>query len=563
MAANPQYAGLEAYRTIIDNTIADMEQRRVMARIWSKDHTVWKPTPTEIVNRLGWLHSPKDMTGKRADIDAFVNEVRAEGYTHALLLGMGGSSLAPEVFRKTFGVKEGYLDLAVLDSTDPAAVRACAEWADTRKTLFIISTKSGGTVETFSFMKYFYHLASGTLGSEQAGRHFIAITDPGSGLAALAERFHFRKTFLNDPDIGGRYSALSYFGLIPAALIGVDLDVFLERAVSAMHGESSPHEAGKITTNGAFLGAVLGALAKSGRDKVTFVFSPIIAGFGNWLEQLIAESTGKEGKGIMPVVGEPLGDVSAYGPDRVFVYLHMGSYETEDNNLSTLEKAGHPVLRMQLHDAYDLGGQCFLWEMVTAVAGACMGINPFDQPDVEAAKALARETLASYRQRGKLPDELPSVVGTNVAVYGDIQAKTPSEAFDAFIGQAKPGAYVALQAYVQPTAEMDAALLALRIQIRDRFHLATSVGYGPRYLHSTGQLHKGDGGKGLFIQLTTDNSMDMPIPDEMDSPASSITFGTLKSAQAAGDWQALKNAGRSIIRFHQTGNPSRFGSWLD
>ena len=535
---------------MIDRALADIEHHQVVVRIWAKDYTVWKGEPTEIADRLGWLDSPKKMMGTLGEIDALVEAVRADGYTHALLLGMGGSSLAPEVFRKTFGVKAGYLDLEVLDSTIPGAVLAYAERFDVHRTLFIVSTKSGGTVETFSFMKYFYNRVAEALGADQAGRHFIAITDPESRLAHLAGRYQFRKAFLNDPHIGGRYSALSYFGLVPAALIGMDVVTFLNRAIAMAERESASGAKDANTLTGAFLGTALGELARAGRDKATFVFSPPIASFGDWVEQLIAESTGKEGKGIVPIVGEPLGSPDVYGDDRVFVFLSLEGDDVDTERILSFEKAGHPVFRIQIRDPYDLGGQCFLWEMATAVAGQRLKINPFDQPDVEAAKILSRKILAQSMEQGDIPAEVPDLFDDDIAVYGDTQARSPSEAMTTFIRQAKPGAYVALQAYIQPTAETDAALRSLRTRLRDTFRLATMAGYGPRFLHSTGQLHKGDGGKGLFVQITDDDLWDAPIPDEMGLRDSSITFEALKNAQASGDRQALINAGRSVIRFH-------------
>jgi glucose-6-phosphate isomerase len=542
-------AHLGFYSDLVDSVVADMKRDRIMARIWAKDHTVWKQEPTEISNRLGWLFSPRDMRGKLGDIASLVETVRAEGYSHALLLGMGGSSLAPEVFRKIFGVTQGYMDLEVLDSTDPGSVIAHAERLDVNKTLFIVSTKSGGTVETFSFMKYFYNAVVKDLGIEKAGRHFIAITDPGSKLADLAEMCRYRKIFLNDPDIGGRYSALSYFGLVPAALVGIDLAAFLDRTISVSERESTIDTTDDFLS-GSFLGAVLGVLAKAGRDKLTFAFSPQLSSFGDWLEQLIAESTGKEGKGILPIVGEPLGSPHVYGDDRLFVYLYLEGDNTYHEKISAVEKAAHPVVKIQIKDHYDLGGQCFLWEVATAVAGHLLGINPFDQPDVEAAKVLARKMITMYMEKGEIPAEKPSLSGNGITVYGNVQAGTPSEALIAFITQKKSGAYLALHAYVQPTAGTDAALHDFRTRLRDRFHLATSVGYGPRFLHSTGQLFKGDAGRGLFIQITAGDPVDTPIPDEIGLSDSSVTFGVLKSAQASGDRQALINAGRQVIRFH-------------
>ena len=529
-----QSASLGSYQQTVDSALAEMAEKQVVKRIWAHDHTVWKPEPTEIRNRLGWLHTAEVMSDNVHRLQALTEAVHTDGYTHALLLGMGGSSLAPEVFRRTFGVAEGYLDLSVLDSTDPAAVLAHAEDIDPTRTLFIVATKSGTTVETLSLFKFFYNRVAGAVGPQRTGEHFVAITDPGSPLADLASQHTFRATFLNDPNIGGRYSALSYFGLVPAALVGVDVPRLLDRAltsVTACEGcvavEDNP---------GAWLGAILGELAKAGRDKLTLVASPAIASFGNWVEQLIAESTGKEEQGILPVVGEPLGPPAVYGDDRLFVHLRLQDDDSDDDALAAVEEAGYSVVRLHLHAPYDLGGQFFLWEMATAVAGHRLDINPFDQPNVEASKALAREMVAEYTAKGILPS-------------GESSPLT-AEALNEFLNQAQPQDYVALQAYVQPSGETDAALLALRARLRDRHRLATTVGYGPRYLHSTGQLHKGDGGHGLFIQFTADDEQDIPIPEEAGASDSPITFGVLKAAQALGDHQALLNAGRRVIRFH-------------
>jgi transaldolase/glucose-6-phosphate isomerase len=529
-----QSANMGTYQASVDAALDEMTTNQVVKRIWAHDHTLWKPEPTEISNRLGWLHSAEAMSHNVHRLEALTDAVRADGYTHALLLGMGGSSLAPDVFRKTFGVADGYLELAVLDSTDPGAVLSRAEGPDLARTLFIVATKSGTTVETLSFFRFFYNRVAAAVGAERSGEHFIAITDPGSQLEDLASRYNFRTTFLNDPNIGGRYSALSYFGLVPAALIGVDVPLLLDRALSRI----SACESCVATADnpGAWLGAILGELAKDGRDKLTLVASPGIASFGDWVEQLIAESTGKEGRGILPVVGEPLGPPEVYGDDRLFVHLRVHDDETHDTALAVLEEAGHPVVRLHLHDAYDLGGQFFLWEVATAVAGHRLGINPFDQPNVEAAKVLARRMVAEYKETGTLAGGKPAPLSV--------------EAFRAFLPESQRGAYVALQAYVQPNPETDATLQRLRTRIRDRFRLATTVGYGPRYLHSTGQLHKGDAGRGLFIQFTADDPQDAPIPDEAGSPDSSLTFGVLKGAQAIGDRQALLDAWRPVVHFH-------------
>jgi transaldolase/glucose-6-phosphate isomerase len=540
MAKLHELARLGASQAAVDAALEEMRESHIMARIWAHDYTVWKPEPTEITNRLGWLHIAEAMTEQVPHLEAFVASVRADGYTDALLLGMGGSSLAPEVFSKVFaGPVANALNLAVLDTTDPGAVLSYTERLDPARTLFIVSTKSGTTVETLSGFKYFYNRTMAVEGVDGAGEHFVAITDPGcrpAGMVSLAERYRFRRVFLNDPNIGGRYSALSFFGLVPAALLGVDLEMLLDRALA----EARNCEPGNCPANGdndgTWLGAILGELAKGGRDKVTMIASPPIASFGDWLEQLIAESTGKEGKGILPVVGEPLGPPEVYGDDRLFVYLRLDGDDTFDTAVQALESAGHPLVRLRLRDLYDLGEQFFLWEMATAVAGYRLGINPFDQPNVEAAKVLARQMAAAYTASGTLPAEEP--------------APLTGEAWHGFLAQARPGDYIALQAYVQPTAGTDAALLALRARLRDHLKLATTAGYGPRFLHSTGQLHKGDGGNGLFVQFTADSPQDVPIPDEAGSPRSSMTFGVLKMAQALGDKQALLDAGRRVIRFH-------------
>ncbi len=526
-------ATLGTYQPAVDAALAQMAKQKITARIWAHDHTVWKPDPAEITNRLGWLHIAEAMLENVPRLHKSAEDARAAGYTHALLLGMGGSSLAPEVFRNTFGVKEDHLNLAVLDSTDPGAVLAQADHLDLSRSLFIVATKSGGTAETLSFFKFFYNRVAEVVGADQAGEHFVAITDPGTQLVDLGKRYHFRTTFLNDPNIGGRYSALSYFGLVPAALIGVNVKLLLERAqetdaacASCLADTENP---------GAWLGTIMGVLANLGRDKLTLVTTPAIASYGNWVEQLIAESTGKDGKGILPVVGEPLAGPLAYGDDRLFVALELAGEELDREALAVLEDIGHPVVRLYLRDLYDLGQQMLLWEMATAVAGYHLRIHPFNQPNVESAKVLAREAVAAYMETGALP-RAESVPPTGEALLD-------------FLDQAQPGDYVSLQAYVTPTAETDAALHELRTRLRDHLKLAATSGYGPRFLHSTGQLHKGDAGNGLFIQFTADDARDVAIPDEAGSTESNMTFGVLKEAQVQGDYQALRKAGRRVIRF--------------
>ena len=527
-AGSPIQAQLGAYQAAVDQALAQMAAADVLKRIEQRDYTVWRDDPAEIRNRLGWLDAPAGMGTTVPRLQALRQTLLAEGYSDVLLLGMGGSSLAPEVFYNIFGGDPAGLRLAVLDSTDPGAVLAQAARLNPATTLFIVATKSGGTVETFSFFKYFYNWTVDALGAEAAGAHFVAITDPGSKLQAVAGQLQFRDTFLADPNVGGRYSALTFFGLLPAALVGVDVAQLLDRAQAVRKDD------------GATLGAILGALAKAGRDKVTFVTSPALANFGDWVEQLIAESTGKDGTGILPVVGEALGDPAVYGADRLFVYLRLAGADAaqgaHDAALAALAAAGHPVVTIRLHDLYDVGGQFFLWELATAVAGHLLGIQPFDQPNVESAKVLARQMVATYHELGRLPEDTP--------------APLSSTALRAFLAASRPGDYIALQAYVPPTPATTAALNALRLALRDRLHLATTVGYGPRFLHSTGQLHKGDGNNGLFIQFTADVLQDAPIPDEAGAAASGMSFGVLIQAQALGDGQALRDAGRRVIRFH-------------
>ncbi len=516
----------------VEATLAELTAQRVMPRIWARDHTVWKPEPTEITNRLGWLTIMEPLLAALPDIDALVSELYAENYAHALLLGMGGSSLAPDVFRRTFGAQPGYLELGVLDSTDPGAVAAQADAFDLHRTLFVVATKSGGTVETLSAFKYFYNELLKLMPEAEARRHFIAITDPGSGLAQMASDMGFRKTFLNDPNIGGRFSVMSHFGMLPAVLLGLDVSLLLTRAqaMAVRCGSNVP----PAENPGAWLGAIMGAAALGGRDKLTFIISPTLESFGDWVEQLIAESTGKDGQGILPVVGEPVGAPFDYGADRFFVYLRLDGDGVYDAEVAALVAAGYPVLQLNLADRYDLGGQFFLWEMATAVAGHCLGIQPFDQPNVEAAKVQARKFVKAYQEQGTLPD-IPAVAPDAAALR-------------AFLAQGKPGDYVSIHAYVTPTLETDAALLKLRVALRDATRLAVTTGYGPRFLHSTGQLHKGDAGNGLFVQIISDAAHDLPIPDEPGQPGAALTFDVLKKAQALGDYEALVEAGRRVLR---------------
>ncbi|MEM9952427.1 MAG: glucose-6-phosphate isomerase [Chloroflexota bacterium] len=533
------------YTAAYRETLNALKNQRVMQRIWNHDHTVWQDDPTEITNRLGWLTIMDRMQDNIAHMLQLRNKLESEGYTNVLLLGMGGSSLAPEVFSYAFDESYG-IDVDILDSTDPAMVTGYDEVLNLEKTLFIVATKSGGTAETLSAFKYFYNRVLAHYDGDQgkAGQHFVGITDPGSKLEDLSQRYQFRDLFLNDPNIGGRYSVLSYFGLVPATLLGVDIPELLERA-QAMAKESQLDDSGAL-----HLGAVLGALAKQGRDKLTIFNSLILANFGDWVEQLIAESTGKNGTGILPVVGEAIGTPANYGDDRLFVYIRVGEDETYDAPIQALVNAGQPVVTIDIGGKYDLGGQFFLWEMATAVAGHILGIHPFNQPNVESAKQSARAKIDEYMKTGQLESLPVAVQGDGIQVMGDTTASSPKGAMKNFLAQGTNGSYVSVHAYIPMTEASKAILTDLQTKIRNTTKMATTIGFGPRFLHSTGQLHKGDAGNGLFIQFTADMPNDVDIPDEAGSDESGMTFGTLKSAQALGDRAALLDVNRKVIRFH-------------
>ncbi len=544
-----QSSQLGSYEAAINETISTARKQKVASRAWEHDHTLWKPDPDEITNRLGWLDIASRMQENIAELTTFAAEVCADGITDVLLLGMGGSSLAPDLFALTFGSAKGHPDLKVLDSTDPGAVAAHAERLDPATSLFVVSTKSGGTVETLSFFKYFYNWTVSALGKEAAGSHFIAVTDPGSKLAALAADLDFRKVFENDPTIGGRFSALSYFGLVPAALIGVDLVKLLTSAIAMedMLRATDPAE-----NPGVWLGVTLGELAEQGRDKLTLVTVPGLAAFGDWVEQLIAESTGKEGKGIVPVVGEPLGALALYGEDRVFVDMSIGGPNTA---LRELAHAGHPVIHITLDDVYDLGGQFVLWEFATAVAGWRMGIQPFDQPNVESSKVASRKVMNEFSQTGMLPQTRPAVESDGMGLFGDVSGDSVPDALRSFLEAVRPGDYISLQAYLPPHEGTSEALQALRLALREQYHVATTTGYGPRFLHSTGQLHKGDDGSGVFIQFSADMPQYAGIPDEPGSSVRTVTFAILKTSQVLGDAEALRAADRRMVRIHLGSDP--------
>ena len=498
----------------------------VARRIWRRDESLWGgPGVPEIGNRLGWLNVTDVMREQVEDLRAFADGCAADGLTDVVLLGMGGSSLAPEVLRQSFGStgaasngRRAGMRLHVLDSTDPTAILAVQAAIDLEHTLFLVSTKSGGTIETLSLFTHFYAAVSETVGYE-AGAHFAAITDPGSSLVELAESRGFRRTFLNDPDIGGRYSALSHFGLVPAALIGVDLEALLDRAGVAEQASQSFDSTD--TNSGLWLGLALGELALQGRDKLTFVVSDPIASFGLWAEQLVAESTGKQGRGMLPVADEPLGAPEVYGSDRVFAYLRRESEPDErlDAGVRALAEAGHPTLTLSVEGALDLGRIFFFAEFATATAGWVLGINPFDQPNVQEAKDNTRRVLDGYEAEGRLPDA----------------ADADDDALRALLGDAQGGRdYVAIMGYVPPSDGFAGAVADLRVAIREATRATTTFGYGPRFLHSTGQFHKGGPKVGRFLQLVWDGPRDIEIP------GSPFSFQTLKNAQAIGDLQTLR-----------------------
>ena len=550
---------MTALDTAVRGRLTKLREQNFARRLWERDPSLWKAEAEHqriIRNALGWLSVPRLMLGELDSLQRFVEEVRAEGYTHAVVLGMGGSSLCPEVCRATFGTAPGFLNLQVLDSTIPASVAQVEKSLDLLKTRFLLSSKSGGTVEPLSFFAYFFDLLEKAKG-DRAGENFVAVTDPGTALEKLAREKRFRRVFHGQPDIGGRYSALSNFGMVPAALEGVDVRRLLSRA-EEMAGACAPDI--PLDRNPAVaLGALLGEAARSGRDKLTFVMSPGIYTFADWAEQLLAESTGKEGKGLVPVVREYLNAPESYGSDRVFIHITLTSElnRTVQKRLESLEAAGHPVVRFELADPYDLGGEFFRWEIATATAGALLGINPFDQPNVQESKDNTNRLLGQYRAQGRFAEDalVAEFEGIKIscppALYARFQEKlqmregmTPAELVAAFLGDGNPRSYVALLPYLESSSGHKAAIQVLRLKVRDGLRVATTVGYGPRYLHSTGQLHKGGAANGLFILLTADDRQDLPVPGQP------YTFSVLKQAQALGDYQALASKGRPVIRFH-------------
>lgn len=551
-----QSESLGEYQASAEKKLQELTEEGFVRRLWEKDGSLWTDDEEEqesIKGALGWLTIVEQMQEQVNDLDRFAAEVQAEGFTHAVVLGMGGSSLCPDVLAHTFGQREGYPTLQILDSTEPDAVRHLADGIDVAKTLFIVSSKSGTTAEPLAFYHYFWHLVEDA-GVNDPGQHFIAITDPGTRLESDARKHRFRRVFAGAPDIGGRYSALSNFGMVPAAVAGIDVRELLRRAETMVHATQpcvNPSE-----NPGVRLGAILGTLAKSGRDKLTLSVSPEVSTFGWWLEQLIAESTGKSGTGIVPIEGEPLGDPSVYGADRQFVCIKMRQADDEDRgkavetdmdrHIQAIEAAGHPVVVLELNDIYDIGGEFFLWEIATATAGAVLKINAFNQPNVQESKDNTNRLLTDYERDHALPEVASVLESEGMSVSGPpLDASNVCDYLTTFLTEhVRHNSYIALMAYIEPTARHSELLTSIRLAERDRYHVATTVGFGPRFLHSTGQLHKGGPDEGVFLQLVSQSEGDVSIPTE------AFGFSTLVAAQALGDFQALEKHGRPVVRIN-------------
>jgi transaldolase/glucose-6-phosphate isomerase len=536
----------------VRRTIHDWQSGAKVRRLWARDATLW--TGKDESDWLGWLGVAEDELAHSERLDRIARDVTETGFEHALLLGMGGSSLCTEMLSLTFPSREGHPRLRILDSTDPAQVKAREREVDLAKTLFIVSSKSGTTLEPNIFERYFFERVKEAVGADEAPKRFIAITDPGSKLERLAEDAGFRDVAHGVESIGGRYSALSDFGMVPGVIMGVDVHELLDRAERMAHSCAACVPA--ADNPGLVLGAIIGVCANRGRDKLTLVTSSPIGDLGAWLEQLLAESTGKNGKGVIPVDREPLGAPDAYGDDRLFVYVRLGSDPDPrlDAAVAAIEHAGQPVVTIGIDDLYDVGGELFRWEFATAVAGSVIGINPFDQPDVEASKIVTRELTSQYAKTGALPPEDPIASDNDLFLYADDRnasellsaagGDSPEEILRAHLARIGAGDYVALLAYIVMTAEHEQALTTMRREIRDRTRAATCVGFGPRFLHSTGQAYKGGPNSGVLLQITCDDPDDLPVPGEK------YTFGVVKAAEARGDFQVLADRGRRALRVH-------------
>jgi transaldolase / glucose-6-phosphate isomerase len=547
----------ETLATAVKKNVQDWQAGGKMQRLWNRDATLW--TGTDESQWLGWLDITDEQLAQQDQLQKLAKEVQQREFQDVLLLGMGGSSLCPEVLRMTFGRINRFPNLHVLDSTDPAQVKSFEHQIDIAKALFIVSSKSGSTLEPNIFKQYFFERTKQVVGATKAGSHFLAITDPGSHLQKVAEGDHFLHIYFGRPSIGGRYSALSNFGMVPAAVIGIDTKKFLTRA-DEMKRACGPNAA--VEQNpGAMLGVILGTAATTGRDKVTLATSPKISDLGAWLEQLLAESTGKIGKGIIPVDREVLGPPEVYGNDRIFAYvcLQGGEEANQEAKLAALEKAGQPVVRMAMSDIYELGAEFFRWEIATAVAGSIIGINAFNQPDVEASKVATRNLTSEYEKTGSLPAEKPILEDAGVKLFTDDKnaaelAKAVGSDrslrgyLKAHLSRIKTGDYFALLGYIQMNAEHKLALQAVRMAVRNKKHVATCLGFGPRFLHSTGQAYKGGPNTGVFLQITCDDSVVLPVPGQK------YTFGIVKALQARGDFQVLSERGRRALRVHLGSN---------
>jgi transaldolase/glucose-6-phosphate isomerase len=538
----------------VQTALEDWRKEGKVRRLWAHDASLW--TETDEAHWLGWLGIVDKQLKGVAHLQDFAEDVRRTGFRDVLLLGMGGSSLGPEVLSETFGNKSGYPKLHVLDSTDPVQIRHFEAAIDPARTLFLVSSKSGSTLEPNIFKQYFYDRAKQAVGASEAPNRFVAITDPGSSLEKAALSEGFRYVFHGLPSIGGRYSVLSDFGMVPAAAIGVDLRAFLDSSAEMVR--SCAASAPPIENPGVVLGAIVGICQRRGRDKVTIIASQGIADFGAWLEQLLAESTGKLGKGIVPVDGEPLGAPAVYGSDRLFIYLRLVADQEGDQEraMVALEEAGHPVVRITVNDRMQLGQEFFRWEMATAVAGSVIGINPFDQPDVEAAKVKTRDLTDAYEKTGVLPGERAFFEGDGIRLFADPrneaalkpQATSLTSALKAHFGRIGRDDYAALLAYIERSPDHIAAVQGIRRTIRDRTKAATCVGFGPRFQHSTGQAYKGGPDSGVFLQITCGDREDLEVPGQ------SYTFGIVKAAQARGDFDVLAERGRRALRADITGD---------
>jgi transaldolase / glucose-6-phosphate isomerase len=529
-------------------SIDDWKKTNKVARLWQKDASLW--TGTDEGNWLGWLTITEEQIAHIDALKQIAADVKKARFKHALLLGMGGSSLCPEVLRMTFGKIKGFPELHVLDSTDPAQIMAIEAKVDLKGTVCIVSSKSGSTLEPNIYKQYFFERIKSKVGEKEVGGRFIAITDPGSKMQQVAEADKFRKIFFGVPSIGGRYSALSNFGMVPGAVMGLDVAKFLKNTEEMVQACSAT--ASTDVNPGVILGTILGTAANHGRDKITFITSPGISDLGAWLEQLIAESTGKIGKGIIPVDRERLAKPAIYGNDRVFAYLRLASKpnKAQDAAVAALEKAGHPVVRITLPNTYNLGQEFFRWEIATAVAGSIIGINAFNQPDVEASKIETRKLTSQYEATGSLPPEVPFFEASGIKLFADdknvaaIHGPTLADVLKAHLLRLKAGDYFAVLGYITMNPENEKSLQTIRHAVRDKKKVATVLGFGPRFLHSTGQAYKGGPNSGVFLQITCDDAKDLPVPGQK------YTFGIVKAAQARGDFAVLAERGRRALRVH-------------